>query len=143
MMDKSTNRHRGFGFVTFESENAAEKVCNIHYHELNGKMVEAKKALPKEVLSSSNALIKQQGLVYGQMGSYYPSSLALSSTGLHNSLERGPEDSANAAATIAAAALVTRQQQHQQQQQHQVPTDSPEFNQLFSCICVACSLCIL
>ncbi|KAF5405809.1 hypothetical protein PHET_00677, partial [Paragonimus heterotremus] len=66
---------------------------------------------------------------------YYPSSLALSSTGLHTSLERGPEDSANAAATIAAAALVTRQQQHQQQQQHhqfqQIPQNlinsSPAF----------------
>ncbi|KAF8562899.1 hypothetical protein P879_07685 [Paragonimus westermani] len=67
--------------------------------------------------------------------SYYPSSLALSPTGLHTSLERGPEDSANAAATIAAAALVTRQQQHQQQQQHyhfqQIPQNlinsSPAF----------------
>ncbi|GAA47814.1 RNA-binding protein Musashi [Clonorchis sinensis] len=97
MMDKATNRHRGvrktrtpglateklldpevkrnyenqlleclpegFGFVTFESEETAEKV-------------EAKKAVPKEVMSSSNSLLKQRSpFLRPQLPSFLPVSL--------------------------------------------------------------------
>ncbi|KAG8075479.1 hypothetical protein GUJ93_ZPchr0006g41408 [Zizania palustris] len=49
MLDHGTGRSRGFGFVTFESEEAVERVMSEgKMHDLGGKQVEIKKAEPKK-----------------------------------------------------------------------------------------------
>ncbi|XP_047333836.1 heterogeneous nuclear ribonucleoprotein 1-like [Impatiens glandulifera] len=52
MYDHNTQRPRGFGFITYDSEEAVEKVLMQTFHELNGKMVEVKRAVPKELSPS-------------------------------------------------------------------------------------------
>ncbi|XP_059662911.1 heterogeneous nuclear ribonucleoprotein 1-like isoform X2 [Cornus florida] len=49
MYDHATQRPRGFGFITYHSEDAVDKVLLKTFHELNGKMVEVKRAVPKEL----------------------------------------------------------------------------------------------
>lgn len=47
MVDKNTQRSRGFGFVTFMSEETVEVVMEKKdCHMLNGKWIDCKKALP-------------------------------------------------------------------------------------------------
>ncbi|KAH9615529.1 hypothetical protein KSS87_022347 [Heliosperma pusillum] len=48
MHDNTTNRPRGFGFITFESEEVVEKIMQKSHHELAGKRVEVKRAVPRE-----------------------------------------------------------------------------------------------
>lgn len=49
MLDHSTGRSRGFGFVTFESEEVVDKIISEgKMHDLGGKQVEIKKAEPKK-----------------------------------------------------------------------------------------------
>ncbi|KAC9287748.1 hypothetical protein E3N88_46039 [Mikania micrantha] len=54
MYDHNTKRPRGFGFITFDSEDAADNVLIKTFHELNGKMVEVKRAVPKELSPGPN-----------------------------------------------------------------------------------------
>ncbi|KAL3505036.1 hypothetical protein ACH5RR_034877 [Cinchona calisaya] len=46
--DNVTRRPRGFGFITFESEDAVDEVVQNNFHQLNDKQVEVKRAIPKE-----------------------------------------------------------------------------------------------
>ncbi|CAI9115983.1 OLC1v1017017C1 [Oldenlandia corymbosa var. corymbosa] len=48
MHDNVTRRPRGFGFITFASEDAVDEVVQNTFHKLNDKEVEVKRAVPKE-----------------------------------------------------------------------------------------------
>ncbi|KAF8822613.1 hypothetical protein IE077_003338 [Cardiosporidium cionae] len=71
MTDKSNNRPRGFGFVTFENPEVVEEVVR-HYstHQLRGKWVEVKKATPKEQMNRGGRSMTGGNLYGGNAG--YP-----------------------------------------------------------------------
>nr|GLL43556.1 heterogeneous nuclear ribonucleoprotein 1-like [Ipomoea trifida] len=48
MYDQQTNRPRGFGFISFDSEDAVDRVLHKTFHDLNDKQVEVKRAFPKD-----------------------------------------------------------------------------------------------
>ncbi|CAN6471901.1 unnamed protein product [Victoria cruziana] len=64
MYDHNTQRPRGFGFITYDSEDAVDRVLLKTFHELNGKMVEVKRAVPKE-LSPGPSRSSLGGFGYG------------------------------------------------------------------------------
>ncbi|PKA55058.1 Heterogeneous nuclear ribonucleoprotein 1 [Apostasia shenzhenica] len=54
MYDQNTQRPRGFGFISFDSEDSVDRVVERHFHDVGGKSVEVKRALPKDANPSSN-----------------------------------------------------------------------------------------
>lgn len=48
MYDQEQRRSRGFGFVSFETEDAVNQLTGQRYVEISGKQVECKRAEPKE-----------------------------------------------------------------------------------------------
>lgn len=54
MLDRDSGRPRGFGFVTFFDEDSTEKVLeNPEGNHINGKWIDCKKAVPKQIASYS------------------------------------------------------------------------------------------
>ncbi|KAE8653940.1 Growth-regulating factor 1 [Hibiscus syriacus] len=60
MHDSLSNRPRGFGLVTFDSELSVENVMQKNFHELNKRLVEVKRAVPKE---GSNGRYSNQNMI--------------------------------------------------------------------------------
>ncbi|CAO2823588.1 unnamed protein product [Amaranthus hypochondriacus] len=82
MYDHNTQRPRGFGFITFDSEEAVERALIKTFHDLNGKTVEVKRAVPKELSpgpsksplgSGSSGLSRVNSFLNGYPQSYNPS----------------------------------------------------------------------
>jgi hypothetical protein len=72
MFDRQTQRSRGFGFITFESSDSLESVLELDKHEIKGKVVEVKRAEPKEpVRASEDSGTNGASQVGGQGGDYY------------------------------------------------------------------------
>jgi RNA-binding protein Musashi len=65
MYDHNTQRPRGFGFITYDSEDEVDKALHKKFHELNGKMVEVKRAVPKEQSPSPVVRSPAGGQNYG------------------------------------------------------------------------------
>jgi RNA-binding protein Musashi len=55
MYDQTTQRPRGFGFITFDSDDSVDRVlAKSSFHHLNGKLVEVKRAVPKDLSPGPN-----------------------------------------------------------------------------------------
>lgn len=53
MFNRETHKSRGFGFVVFEREAGAERVCAERELAIDGKVVEVKRAVPRAKLPQS------------------------------------------------------------------------------------------
>ncbi|CAA2978078.1 heterogeneous nuclear ribonucleo 1-like [Olea europaea subsp. europaea] len=70
MYDQQTNRPRGFGFISFDSEDAVDRVLHKTFHDLNGKHVEVKRALPKDANPGGSGRSMGGGTGGGSVGGY-------------------------------------------------------------------------
>jgi hypothetical protein len=94
--------------VSFENEDAVERICDIHFHEINGKMAEVKKAQPKEVMLSANiAKAALTGALSNPVGLYgdllYPQQNMLTAAALGQRLPQANQGYAGIPTSAASA----------------------------------------
>ncbi|XP_042053702.1 heterogeneous nuclear ribonucleoprotein 1-like [Salvia splendens] len=61
MNDSNTGRPRGFGFISFTTEDSVDRVLQKTFHELKGKLVEVKRALPKDAVTGAGSRGNSRG----------------------------------------------------------------------------------
>ena len=62
MYHQETGQPRGFGFVTFELDEAAESALGTTFHNIRNKMVEVKRAFPKAAMQAQAEAAKALAL---------------------------------------------------------------------------------
>merc|ERR1719215_2084922 len=69
MKDKMSQKSRGFGFVRYDSPDPVEQVmADYEAHELDGKWIEVKKAVPQEQMGVTRGGIPVRGAPIGKGG---------------------------------------------------------------------------
>ncbi|KAG0672218.1 hypothetical protein C6P45_003693 [Maudiozyma exigua] len=54
MLDKDTGRSRGYGFITYDTPEAVDRVCQNKYIDFKGKKIEIKRAAPRHLQKGSS-----------------------------------------------------------------------------------------
>jgi len=67
MTDRDTKESRGFGFITYDNSDAVESVFQSRPHNIDGKEVDVKRAIPKEH-NNTSAHAKVTKLFIGGVG---------------------------------------------------------------------------
>ena len=69
-INKEDNKNKGFCFVTFDREDAATKAVEVHFHNIDGRRVEVKRAQPRIQLNNSAKKNSYDSSMFNQYG--YP-----------------------------------------------------------------------
>ncbi|KAH8742147.1 ribonucleoprotein [Cryptosporidium ryanae] len=112
MVDRDTNRHRGFGFVEYESPESVEEVMRHYYdHQIDNKWVECKKALPREIMAGNsngvNNINNNNNNSLGGSNIGGNAGILGTSGGIRSRNNNGISTAASAAAAAAAAAAAS------------------------------------
>ena len=71
MIDKDTGRSRGFGFITYDSPEAVDRVCVNKYVSFKGKSMEVKRAEPRgQHQQTQQQALQQQQYGFNPYGQY-------------------------------------------------------------------------
>mmetsp|Transcript_6135 Transcript_6135/g.13656 ORF Transcript_6135/g.13656 Transcript_6135/m.13656 type:complete len:651 (-) Transcript_6135:2425-4377(-) len=102
MFNRETHKSRGFGFIVFEVEQSAVKVCSIKEHVIDGKVVEVKRAIPRSKLPAGISTAGINSMKLSASTTSYPSTSATASKPAE--VKRAPAAGASVGATATGAA---------------------------------------